>query len=278
MRTRILAAIAMLFALAAVAVRVAPAASVTVSAAVSLKEALSQAADAYAAQSGDKVELNFGATGRLLAQIREGAPVDVFVAASDDQMNQAETHDLVDRATRTAVAGNRLVLIVPRDAKGRIDSFEGLSDPAIKRLAVGEPRVVPAGQYAQQVLRSLKLESALDGRIVHGASVRQVLDYVERGEVDAGIVYATDAKQSGDKVRVVATAKPDWHDPIRYAAATVARSKRAADARRFIDFLAGEAGQKILASHGFTPPPPPPATGHASTTTTASSTRPTGDR
>ena len=240
---------------ALVVVLVAPGASaqITVSAAVSLKEVLTEIARDYERDSGWDVQLNFGATGRLLAQIRHRAPVDALIAASDEQMRQAEALHLVDPASRTVIASNRLVLIAPREAKVPVESFERLSDPAIKRLAIGEPRTVPAGQYARQVLRALDLEASLQGRIVHGGNVRQVLDYVERGEVDAGIVYLTDAKQAGDSVRIVAEAKANWHDPIRYVAATIRGSGRADEVGGFIRFLTGDAGQKILASHGFAP-------------------------
>lgn len=232
--------------------RVGAAAVVTVSAAISLKAPLAEAARVYSRESGQAVELNFGATGRLLAQIRDGAPVDAFIAASSDQMEQAVTQRLVDPATRTVIAGNRLVLIVPVEASIEIGSFNGLSEPAIRRLAIGEPRIVPAGFYARQILRSLRLEPAMAGRMVHAASVRQVLDYVERGEVDAGIVYATDVTEARGRVRVVEVADSHWHEPIWYIAATVARSPRAEGARGFIRFLASAPGQKILADQGFT--------------------------
>ena len=246
----------------------AAAAPLTVSAASSLKEALLEAAEAFVARGGSQVQFNFGATGRLLAQIREGAPVDAWIAASDEHMRQGEALDLVDPASRSVIASNRLVLIVPRAGKGQVESFERLSDPAIGRLAIGEPRTVPAGQYAGQVLAALDLEASLQGRIVHGGNVRQVLDYVERGEVDAGIVYLTDAKPAGDAVRIVAEAKPNWHDPIRYVAATVRRSGRADEVSGFIRFLTSDAGQKILASHGFAP-----AAGATARTTANSSTK-----
>src|SRR5699024_22181 len=135
---------------------------------------------AYKAQFGQTVELNFGATGRLLAQIKEGAPIDAFLAASSEQVDRAVTQGLGDPASRTEIAGNRLVLIAPLDGVVQVESFQGLENPAIRRLAIGEPRTVPAGYYAQQVLRSLKLLPGLSERIVHASSVRQALDYVER--------------------------------------------------------------------------------------------------
>jgi molybdate transport system substrate-binding protein len=224
---------------------------------VSLKEALTDAADAYTRDTGEKVELNFGATGHLLVQVREGAPVDAFIAASVEQMHQAEQQDLVSSDVRTIVGGNSLVLIVPADTKSNLTGFEALADVSVKRLAIGQPRTVPAGQYAAQVLKTLKQQALLAERIVYGSSVRQVLDYVARGEVSAGIVYATDAMQAGGAVRVVATAEGGWHDPIRYVGASVKRSRKSAAVDRFFRFLTGEAAQKCFAERGFSPPTAP---------------------
>jgi molybdate transport system substrate-binding protein len=121
-------------------------------------------------------------------------------------------------------------------------------------VAVGEPKTVPAGQHAAQVLRSLKLDEAMKGRLIYGANVRQVLEYVERGEVDAGIVYATDAREAGERVRVVATAEAGAHEPIQYPAVVLADSPRRAGARAFLDYLAAEKAREIFARRGFTDP------------------------
>jgi molybdate transport system substrate-binding protein len=248
MRIAIAAILLMMF-----AATLARAGEITVSAAVSLKEAMTDVAAAYQQETGRRVRLNFGATGHLLAQIRDGAPVDGFVSAAEAHMDQAAAQRLIDPPTRVAIAGSRLVLIVPADAKRAPDGFRALGSASIRRLAIGQPRTVPAGQYAEQALRKLALLESVRGRLVHGGSVRQVLDYVERGEVDAGIVYATDARQSGAKVRVVATAEQAWHEPILYSAATVRGSAKKDDAGAFWSFLTSEAGQKILAAHGFAP-------------------------
>jgi molybdate transport system substrate-binding protein len=229
------------------------AADITISAAVSLKEVLTDVGRAYERETGSKVQLNFAASGHLLAQIREGAPVDLFIAASDAQMDQAQAMQLVDPATRRVIATNTLVLIVPADAKNPVQLFEQLTDATVKRLAIGQPKTVPAGEYATQVLRHLKLDTALHDRLIYGESVRQVLDYVGRGEVSAGIVYATDAQQSGAKVRVVATADPRWHNPIRYVAAVVRASPHHADADNFARYLTGERARQILQRRGFSP-------------------------
>lgn len=231
---------------------------VSVSAAVSLKEAMTEVARQYERGTSKHVQLNFGATGQLLAQIREGAPIDVFIAASDEQIDQAGKAGLIDPATRVVVASNRLVLIVPASATGSPHAFTDLASPNVKRLAIGQPRIVPAGQYAMQVLKKLDLETSLKERLIFGSSVRQVLDYVERGEVDAGIVYATDAQLAGEaKVRVVAVADEKWHDPIRYVAAVVRATKHFAAADQFARYLRADAAQSLLAKRGFAPVAPP---------------------
>lgn len=230
---------------------VASAATVRVAAAISLKEVATDIARGYEHETGDHVEFTFGASGQLAAQIKSGAPVDLFISAADAQMDKLDKEHLIDAATRQDVAGNRLVLVVPGDERHPPVGFKDLVSGSVKRIAIGEPKTVPAGHYAQQVLRKLNLERALAGRIVYGSNVRQVLDYVERGEVDAGIVYATDAKEAGDKVRVIASADDSAHDPIRYPAAIVTTGGHRGAARRFLAYLKTEPAKKIFTSHGF---------------------------
>ena len=225
-----------------------------ISAAVSLKEALTAAGRRYHQinPSAASILFNFGATGALRAQIAQGAPADLFIAASDDEMNKAEKAGLIDPATRKVIARNQLVLIVPADSKLKLDQLSALAkSPGVHRLAIGQPRTVPAGMYAQQALKYLHLWDALGPRLIYGESVRQVLAYVERGEVDAGLVYLTDAKQAGAKVRVVAIAGEETHDPICYVAAVVKGIHAAAAGRAFIDYLVSPDGQEVLEGYGF---------------------------
>jgi molybdate transport system substrate-binding protein len=227
--------------------------TITVGVAISFKEAVGEIAAAYKADTGESVEFTFGSSGQLMAQIRNGAPIDAFISAADKQVDDLLKEKLVDPASRRVVAGNLLVLIVPANAKSAPRDFSELADAKWKRVAIGEPRTVPAGQYAMQALRAAKVADALGERLIYGSNVRQVLDYVERGEVDAGVVYATDAKQAGEKARVVATADTAWHEPIVYPAVIVAASKKAGAARRFLDYLAGEKARKVLEGKGFIP-------------------------
>jgi molybdate transport system substrate-binding protein len=232
--------------------------AVRVAAAISLKEAMTEVAAAYKAEGRGEVEFTFGSSGQLQAQVEYGAPLDVFVSAAHKQVDELVTAKLADGSTKRVVAGSHLVLVVSADAKLVPSKFADLSDPKYRRVAVGEPKSVPAGQYAAQALKALDLLDSLRGRLVYGANVRQVLDYVERGEVDAGIVYATDAKESGDRVRVVARADAKTHDPIEYPAVIILGSRRRKAADDFLDYLTSDKARETLARKGFTPPSPAP--------------------
>ena len=243
-----------LFALAIVPTRAARAEEITVSAAISLKDAMAEVARQYQAETKQRVRFNFGGSGQLMAQIREGAPVDLFISAADRQVDALAEARLVDASSRQVVAGNTLVLVVPAGAgDGAPASFRDLASDRVKRIAVGQPRTVPAGQYATEVLKALKIDGAVADRLVYGSNVRQVLDYVERGEVDVGVVYRTDALIAGEKVKVVATAEPAWHAPIRYPAALVSASRNREAAGRFLTYLRTPAAQAVFAKHGFEP-------------------------
>ena len=224
----------------------------TVFAAVSLKDALVEVEKRYeTANPSDDVEFSFGASGQLMAQIKEGAPADVFISAAAKQVDELIHAKLAEESSRATVAMNRLVLIVPADVAQSAAGFSELADARVKRIAIGQPRSVPAGEYAAQVLTKLKLFEAVRDRLVYGANVRQVLDYVSRGEVDAGVVYATDAMADA-KVKVVATADPSMHDPIVYPAVLVSRDgQTSAGAQRFLDHLKSDATQAVLLKRGF---------------------------
>jgi molybdate transport system substrate-binding protein len=225
--------------------------SINVAAAISLREAMTQVGADYEKASGDHVEMAFGSSGQLLAQIKGGAPIDVFVSAAEAQVDELIEKKLAEKSTRQVLAGNTLVLVVPRDAKDAIKSFEQLTNEGVKKVAIGEPKTVPAGMYAMQVLKKLKIDDKLQGKLVYGANVRQVLDYVQRGEVSAGIVYATDAKEAGEKVKVVATADASTHDAIRYPAVIVKASVKHEAAKKFLEYVRSEKGQAVLRAKGF---------------------------
>jgi molybdate transport system substrate-binding protein len=231
--------------------------TITVAAAISLKDALTKVADQYKIDSGDSVEFAFGSSGQLAGQIQNGAPVDVFISAANKQVDQLEHAGIVDPAWRKLVAGNSLVLVVPSDSKLPATSLKSLAAQGVTNVAIGEPKSVPAGQYAEQALKHSGVYDAVKDKLILGTNVRQVLDYVERGEVSAGLVYSTDAKISGEKVRVTCTIDQTDHDPIVYPAAVIMVSKKQRAAKSFLDYVISNKGQATLREFGFTSPNAP---------------------
>jgi molybdate transport system substrate-binding protein len=224
--------------------------TLTISAAASLKDALAETETAYR-QSHANVDFsnNLGSSGTLAAQIDQGAPADVFLSAAAKPMDELEANGLIVVGTRRNLLRNSLVLIAPLDSKLR--DFQGLADSSIRLIALGDPASVPAGQYGRQTLIALHLLDKLNSKFVFAKDVRQVLTYVETGNADAGLVYATDAQASG-KVRVVATAPESSHDPIVYPAAVVKGTHNDEAARRFVEYLGNPAANAIFVKHGFT--------------------------
>ncbi len=235
-------------------VMVSPASAQTirVGAAISLRDTLGEIAQQYEATGGDRIEFIFGSSGQIAAQIKSGAPIDLFVSAATKQVEDVIEAGLADPATRRNIAGNRLVLIAPTDAADPPDGFAALAHPSVRRIAIGEPTTVPAGQYAMQILNALDLVDGIAGKLVYGKNVRQVLAYVERGEVSAAIVYATDARQSGDQVRIITQADAALHKPVVYPSVVVSSSEKAESARRFQTYLAeSQAARAVLVNKGF---------------------------
>jgi len=225
----------------------------TISAAISLQKPLESVRPALEKAAGLPVALNFGASGALAAQITRGAPVDLFISADGATMDRLDSQALLLTDSRANLASNSLVLIVPARGPGSITTFADLGTPACQRVAIGDPAVVPAGQYARQTLGFLGLYDGLHAgnKLVTAENVAQVLTYVARGEVDAGIVYATDARNS-DAVRRVAAAPAGSHDPIVYVMAIPKGAPHGAAARAARGALLAPDAQSVLASFGFT--------------------------
>ena len=233
-------------------------ASITVSAAISLKDALDELGPIFQVQqhrknggNGTAVTYNYGGSGTLARQIEQGAPVDVFFSAAEKQMDELATQSLIDADSRRDLVGNALVLIAPAQAATNLHSFQDLTGPAVKNIALGETSTVPAGMYAQQTLEHLGLFAALQKKVVYAKDVRAVLTYVETGNADAGLVYQTDANTS-KKIRVIAIAPPDSHDPILYPVAVLRDSKNKPAARAFVEFLQGPDARAVFQKYGFT--------------------------
>jgi molybdate transport system substrate-binding protein len=223
-----------------------------VSAAASLTNAFGAVKPAFEkANPGTTLTFNFGASGTLLNQIAQGAPVDVFVSADMKSMDDAVAKNIVDAATRATFARNELVLAVPRTA-GKTLTLTDLKKPEVARIGIGNAETVPAGRYARLVLEKENLWQELQAKLIMAESVRQVLDYLQRGEVDAGFVYATDATQAKEKVAVSAVIPME--KPVLYPVAATAGAKNKEGAAQFINFFGSAEGQAILATYGFEKP------------------------
>ena len=229
---------------------VASATEITVSAAASLTNAFKEIGAAYEKENaGDQVHFNFAASDPLVQQISKGAPVDVFASADQEAMDKAESLKLLAPGTRRNFVTNSLVLIAPANSKLALKGIADLQQAAVTRVTMGNPASVPVGRYARQALEQAKLWAAVEPKAIFGTSVRQSLDYVARGEVDAGFVYATDAIVQKDKVQVIATVPTAT--PVSYPIAAIAAGPQPAAGRKFVDYVLAPAAQAILARHGF---------------------------
>ena len=220
-----------------------------VSAASSLTDSFKEIGKAYETKNpGVIVRFNFAATGPLLQQIEQGAPVDLFAAADQQSMDKAEKGSFILPGSRTDFTGNALVLISPVNmsvVKGLAD----LQSAQVLKVSMGNPESVPVGRYTKAALEKQGMWEAVAPKCVMGSSAKQALEYVMRGEVEAGFVFATDAVMAKDKVRVAA--EIPTVTPIVYPVAVVAGSTKKEQAQAFIHYLQGAEGQAILMKYGF---------------------------
>ncbi|MED3561933.1 molybdate ABC transporter substrate-binding protein [Bacillus xiapuensis] len=221
----------------------------TVSAAASLQNALNDIKSNFEKEHANiTINYNFGASGALQQQISQGAPVDLFFSAAEDKFDKLVQESLIEKTKGTNLVGNDLVLVVPKDSKKGIQTFADLVKA--DKISIGTPESVPAGKYAKETLEHLNIWKAVEGKAVYAKDVRQVLTYVETNNVDAGIVYKTDALIS-PKVKIVATAKKNTHGPIIYPLGIIKNSSHPKEAQLFYDFLQGQNSMKILEKYGF---------------------------
>ncbi|NJO41337.1 MAG: molybdate ABC transporter substrate-binding protein [Cyanobacteria bacterium CRU_2_1] len=222
-----------------------------IAAAASLQNAL-DAIDPLFEQANPSISVNynFAASGSLQQQIEQGAPVDVFISAASRQMDALQEQNLIVANTRQNLLTNRLVLIVPSNSTLGLTSFRELTNSNVQRISVGEPRSVPAGQYAEELLTNLGILDQLRSKFVYGNSVRSVLAAIESGNADAGVVYTSDARIS-DQVRQVATAPSNLHSPIVYPSAVIESSHDPDAARAYVQFLKSDSATEIFAQYGF---------------------------
>lgn len=224
-----------------------------VSAAASLTESFREIGRAFEAKNpGVRVRFNFAATGPLLQQIFQGAPVDVFASADQESMDKAEKGKFLLAGSRTDFVANALVLVVPVNPASTIKGVADLKAGTVQRIAIGNPDSVPVGRYTKGVLEKQGLWDALTPKYVMAISVKQVLEYVQRGEVEAGFVYASDAVTAKDRVRVVA--EIPTVTPIVYPVAVVAGSAHQQEALAFVRFLREKEARASFGKYGFKQP------------------------
>ena len=225
---------------------------ITISAAISLKNAFEDIGRIFQEKNpGGRLLFNFGGSGDLARQIEAGAPVDVFASAAQKDMDDLDQKDMIVKGTRKDFARNSLVLITPAKSAMQLTSLNDLRRGEIQKIAIGNPKTVPAGRYAEEVLRHFNLWDILRDKLIFAENVRQVLDYVVRGEVDAGMVYSTDALVRAKEVKIVSEAPIESHQPIIYPIAIVKGSKKEGLAKEFIDVVTSREGEKILERYGF---------------------------
>lgn len=221
----------------------------TVSAAASLQDALNEITATFEKEHPNvKINYNFGASGALQQQISQGAPVDLFFSAAEDKFDQLVEEGLIEKEKGIDLVGNELVLVVPKDTTQQIKAFEDLAKA--DKISIGTPESVPAGKYAKETLEHLNIWKTVEGKMVYAKDVRQVLTYVETGNVDAGIVYKTDALIS-PKVEIVASANENTHAPIIYPVGVIKNSSHPKEAQLFYEYLQNETSMKTFEKYGF---------------------------
>lgn len=227
-------------------------ATLLIGAAVSLQAAMEDIQPEFEAEHPDiTLEYTFAASGQLQQQIEQGAPIDVFLSAGIPQMDALEQADRLLPDTRKDFLSNQLVLIVPRASTLGLTDFNGLTQAEVQQISVGDFGSVPAGQYAEQVFSNLGILGDIQAKLIFVNTVREVLAAVASNNVDAGILFATDAATS-DQVTVAATAAADLHDPIIYPLAVVNDTAHAAAALTFVDYLSKDAARTVFTDRGFT--------------------------
>lgn len=222
---------------------------IIVSAAASLQDSLDKIAVLYEKQHPEiDLVFNYGASGTLQKQIEQGAPADLFFSAGDKQMQALVDGGLISE--NKELLKNKLVLVVPSNSKTKITTITQLTDKAFKKVAVGQPESVPAGQYAQQSLTAKKVWDTLQSKLVFAKDVRQVLSYVETGNADAGFVYKTDALTSS-KVKIALTVGAHVHSAINYPVGIIKESDHQAEAKAFYNYVQTKEASSIFTSYGF---------------------------
>lgn len=220
-------------------------------AAASLTDVLTELANNYKEETGTEVIFSFASSGALQTQIEAGSPADIFFSAAKKQMDALQEKDLIDTETRKDLLENKVVLITPSNSTLNIKSFTDITNADITKIGLGEPKSVPVGQYSEEILSNLSILDAAKQKAVYGSDVRNVLSWVETGEVDCGIVYATDAKIAKN-VNIISEAPEGTHKKVIYPISIVKSSVNKEEAKKFIDYISTDKSIETFKNYGFT--------------------------
>lgn len=223
---------------------------IIVLAAASLTDVLTELASSYKDTTGVTVTFSFASSGALQTQIELGSPADIFFSAAQRQMNDLEEKGLIDTDTRKNLLENKVVLIAPINSTLNIKSFNDIANPNVKKVGLGEPKSVPVGQYSEEILNSLSILDIVKSKSIYGSDVRNVLSWVETGEVDCGIVYETDAKIANN-INIITQAPEGSHKRVIYPIAVINSSNNKEEAQKFIDYISTDSSMEIFKKYGF---------------------------
>lgn len=222
----------------------------TISAAASLTDALEEIRPLFEENHPNiQLTFNFGSSGALQQQIEQGAPVDLFLSAADKNMQALIDNNHILEGYSESLLTNQLVLVSAAGSEINITSEADLMKPEVKVVAIGIPESVPAGSYAKEALEGLGLYDELLPKVIQAKDVRQVLQYVETGNAEAGFVYKTDAIHS--KVSIIHTVDPELYTPIHYPIGITRESKHKEEAKEFYKFLKSDEAQTVFQKYGF---------------------------
>lgn len=223
----------------------------TISSGVGLRDVMLAIKQAYGQQvSGVTINYNFAASGVLRQQIEQGAPIDVALLASQTDMDALQSRQMLSSGTRKSLLKSEVALIVPRNSSD-IKQFQDLTKSSVQRIAIGEPRTVPIGQFAQEVFHYFGLTQQIKPKLVYAKSALEIISYVTSGNVDAGITHNTTAHQSHD-VKIVAIAPQKSHTPVIYPVAVLKNSKSPMAAKEFVRFLFSQEARSVFQGYGYT--------------------------
>jgi molybdate transport system substrate-binding protein len=231
----------------------APAAEVTVFAAASLSDAFKEISPLYTKATGNTLRFNFGASGALARQIKEGAPADVIFSADELRVDQLEKAGLLMPGTRRTLLANTLVVIVASEGGVPVKTLADLASADVRRIAIGEPATVPVGTYTKEYLQKTGDWKKLIDKLVPLDTVRAALAAVESGNAEAGFVYKTDALVS-KKVKIALEVPLGEGPKITYPVAVLKDAKQPEAAQALLAFLSGADAQKVFAKFGFLRP------------------------